>query len=240
MVFPSHSGTLDRMENSINLDGRWRLQPETTGIIGYRYSQTDFTADQVIGATVNTNTLALVPVNSNSRNSRSHFIYAGLEHSFRPDLHGSVQAGGQYTDFYNANSTVVSPYAQLSLSWLYLPDSYLQIGFTHKRSATEVVGDPTDFVRDMETSVVFTDLHHEILPNLFMDLSATIQDSTFFGGGPVYDGKSETDYALGLQFEYHFNPNFSAQIGYNYDRQDSIAGRNFDRNRVYIGATASY
>ena len=40
-VIPSSSGTLDRMEHSVHLDSRWHFLPETTGIFGYQYSQTD-------------------------------------------------------------------------------------------------------------------------------------------------------------------------------------------------------
>ena len=66
-----------------------------------------------------------------------------------------------------------------------------------------------------------------------------IQHSTFNGG----ELNNETDifYLVGLNFEYRFNPHFSANAGYNYDKLDSdLGGRSFDRNRVYIGVTASY
>jgi hypothetical protein len=48
-------------------------------------------------------------------------------------------------------------------------------------------------------------------------------------------------YLLGLNLEYRFNSNFSADVGYNYDRLESdLGGRSFDRNRVYLGITATY
>jgi hypothetical protein len=42
---------------------------------------------------------------------------------------------------------------------------------------------------------------------------------------------------------YQFNPYFSAEVGYDYDNvwaSGSLAYQNYDRNRVYIGVTASY
>jgi hypothetical protein len=44
-----------------------------------------------------------------------------------------------------------------------------------------------------------------------------------------------------LDFEYRFTQYFSAHAGYNYDRLESKdIGRTFDRNRVYVGVTATY
>ena len=58
-------------------------------------------------------------------------------------------------------------------------------------------------------------------------------------GGPL-DNRDEKYYLVGLNLEYRFNPHFAAHVGYNYDKLESEAGRSFDRNRVYIGVTASY
>src|SRR5207249_4141092 len=51
----SHSGTLDRVEHTIHLDGRWQLQPETTGIIGYQFGQVDYIGNEPIGGVFTTN-----------------------------------------------------------------------------------------------------------------------------------------------------------------------------------------
>jgi hypothetical protein len=45
----------------------------------------------------------------------------------------------------------------------------------------------------------------------------------------------------GLMLEYSFTPNWSAHVGYNFDLLESdLKGRDYDRNRVYIGVRASY
>src|SRR6267378_1119486 len=88
-IVPSLSGTLDRMEHSIHIDSRWHFAPQTTGIFGYQYSQMDYLGNEDIqGAPGN-------PLNlrSKNRNSRSHYLYAGVEHSFTPDLSGSAKIG---------------------------------------------------------------------------------------------------------------------------------------------------
>ena len=79
---------------------------------------------------------------------------------------------------------------------------------------------------------------------------AQLQNSTYNGG--ALENEADMYYLLGLSLEYRFSPNFSASVGYNYDRLDSSsvidstqlantgAQRSFDRNRVYLGVTATY
>jgi outer membrane scaffolding protein for murein synthesis (MipA/OmpV family) len=44
-----------------------------------------------------------------------------------------------------------------------------------------------------------------------------------------------------LNLEYRFNPNWSTEVGYNFDRLDSdLRDRSFTRNRVYAGVRATY
>src|SRR5712691_692054 len=45
----SRAALLDRIEHYVHLDGRWTVQPETTAVLGYRYGQTDYTGNDVIG-----------------------------------------------------------------------------------------------------------------------------------------------------------------------------------------------
>ncbi len=231
------------MEQSGHIDSRWHLLPETTGIFGYQYSQSEYGSDEPIQGNV------LIPaslVTSKIRNSRSHYVYAGAEHSFTPDLSASAKLGAQYIDFFNDSTfqNEWSPYAQASVRYLYMVESSVEVGVVHQRSASDVVGLSTDrgtgnFVHDQEATTAYGSLRHRIMPNLFGSLMGTYQHSTFNGG--TFDNETENFYLVGLNFEYRFNPHLSAHAGYNYDRLESdIAGRGFTRNRVYIGVTAAY
>jgi predicted porin len=72
-------------------------------------------------------------------------------------------------------------------------------------------------------------------------LNGSAQNSAFEHGGPAFKDTSEQFYEFGANLEYVFNANFSAHVGYDYNRLDSdIPGRSYSRNKVYIGATASY
>src|SRR5436190_13382621 len=47
--FPSNAGLLDRIEHYLHIDARWQILPSTVGVLGYRYSETDYTANEQIG-----------------------------------------------------------------------------------------------------------------------------------------------------------------------------------------------
>ncbi len=230
-ITPSIGGLLDRMEHYAHVDSRWQLQPETVGIIGYQFRQINYTGDEVFAP----------GVTSSSRDSRNHYGYVGLDHTFTPSLSGSLRAGGEYVDYYNFGETTVSPYVLISLRYTYIPGSYLEVGFTHDRNATDTLGFTGDsFTLDQESSIVYFTVNHKITEKLHGSIIGQFQDSVFHGG--AFNNESERFWMAGVNLQYDFSRNFSAEIGYNYDRLDSDMGdlRNLDRNRVYIGLTARY
>ncbi len=252
---PSNSGRLDRMENTIHLDTKWVLQPETVGIFGAQYRTVNYTAGEAIGVIVQPTPFApggFIPrvIFSDTRNDHEYYGYVGVDHTFRPELSGSVRAGARYLDFYNdpnGTGNGWGPYAMLSLNWAYAPDSRVELGVTHDMSATDVVGttfgvagpNQTSFTAYSAATVVYCAVRHRIAPRLRGSLIGQFQNSTYKGG--AFDSDTEQDYLVGLNLTYELSPHLSAEAGYNYDRLESdIPGRKFDRNRVYIGATASY
>jgi uncharacterized protein (PEP-CTERM system associated) len=126
------------------------------------------------------------------------------------------------------------------LTYVYAPESYLQAGFQEGRAATDIVGSSrADLVRDTESSVLYATVRHRIIPNFFANATGTFQHSVFQGGS--IDGKAEDLYEFGVNLEYQFNPHISAHVGYDWDHLDSdVDLRSYTRNKVYIGATASY
>ncbi len=239
------AGLLDELDHMVHLDLRYQIQPQTVGVIGYQFRETDYIANQVIGAYTDSN-FNLVPVMSDERNARMNYLYLGLDHNFRPDLSGSVRAGARYTQYYNdpLSQDQASPYAMASLKYTYLPESYLQVGFSYDYSPSSVFNPNTanDLTLNAQSATVFASITHRITPKLFGSITAQYQNSTLYGGGPTIDGQSENYYLVGLNLQYRFTPNFSTEIGYNYDDVNShiAAQPGFDRNRVYVGVTGSY
>jgi Putative beta-barrel porin 2 len=242
-ITPSNSGQLNRVENTPRIDTRWQLQPDTVGIVGFAFSQVDYTGDEPI-AGINGDPATYIM--SDSRNNRSYIGYVGAEHTFRPDFTATARIGAQYADFYNApnaegsSKTDTSPYALATVRYTYAAGSYLEGGFSYGRNASDLVGTSTNGITlDAQSAVVYASLNHRITPKLHGSLVAQFQDSTYYGG--IYNNKTDLYYTVGLDFQYYFTPHFSAELGYNYDKLDSeVGGRSFDRNRVYTGVTASF
>lgn len=228
----SNSALLDRMQHAVHLDSRWTIQPQTIGILGYMYSEVDYTADQIIG-------LAPGPIMSDSRNSRGNTIYAGVEHTFTPDISGVIKGGVQIVDYPNNPSadTEVSPYVQGSLRYAYRATSSLEAGVSLMRSPTDAFNPAgSSYVLDSQSLVFYAAWVHEILPHLFSNLNGSYQQQRFNGG--TLDGDDGYYYRVGASLGYEFTKNLSANVGYNWDQADNYAS--YNRNRVYIGMTATY
>jgi uncharacterized protein (PEP-CTERM system associated) len=89
-----------------------------------------------------------------------------------------------------------------------------------------------------QSATVYASLNHRITPKLYGSILAQFQNSTYYGG--TFDGMTDKYYLVGLNLQYRFTPNFSAEIGYNYDNVNSQVSVTYDRNRVYVGFTGSY
>jgi len=250
--FPSASlaGLLNRIENVAHLDGRWQWRPDTTVVVGYQFSDVDYTGNQIIGIEPNGNLLF-----SKVQDNRSEYGYIGLDHTFRRDLTGSIRAGGRYNDYINDpnSQNEPSPYVMASLHFTYMPESFVEAGASYDRTATDLftVNQNTGSITtDAQAASLWLSWNHRITPKLFFSVLAQIQDNVYNGG--ALDNETDLFYIVGLNLRYNFNPHFSAEIGYNYDRLDSnsainnyymqafAASRSFDRNQAYIGVTATY
>jgi hypothetical protein len=252
VVQPSLAGALNRIENRAHIEGNYQIMPETKVLLGYQFTDVNYTGDQLIGGvpvydSSGTVVGVLDPVFSKNRNSREHTFYAGAEHNFSPEFKGAIRAGASYTDYYDqsSNSSVDNtwtPYVNATLRYNYAPQSFVEGGFSYDRNATDVVGGSlaNTTTLDAQSAVVFVSLNHRLTPQIFGSLLGQFQNSHYRGG--TFDGQDEQYYLLGLQLEYRFNQYFSAHVGYNYDnlRSSSAINRSFDRNRVYIGLTATY
>jgi Putative beta-barrel porin 2 len=225
---PSFSGLLDRIEQILRLEGQWHVSPQTTALFGYQYGRINDTADEVIDFPLTTYE------ESDDRNSRSHYVYGGVTHAFRPDLTGSLRAGARFSDFYNVGEDRVTPYLRTSLRYDYAAQSYLEAGGSYDFTAGGAVGS-----QGAETANIFGTLRHRITPKIFGSATALFQNSTYKGDAGI-DGKTDQLYNLGLNLEYMFTAHLSSHIGYNFDSVDSEIGSDYNRNRVYIGVTARY
>jgi predicted porin len=167
-----------------------------------------------------------------------------VDHTFNPQLNGAVRLGAQITDYpnlqdlaqsgaVNVDDNSVIPYVDARLTWTYNPGSYMTLGVINTLNQTDVAA------LAQESVAVYGTLNHRITPKVTGSVVGTFQDSKYKQG--IYNGEVDLLYLAGVNLNYAFNPNLSAEAGYNFDRLDSdLPSRSYSRNRVYIGLRATY
>lgn len=244
---PTHSAIHDRFEHTFLLNLRWQVVQETVGVIGYDYAITKYTSDEFIGVIGDPWTGVYVP--ADWRDRRSHFLYAGVDHNFSPRMLLSVRVGAQDADFHNdpTSDPSVTPYGDVSLSYVYKAGSNLRVGVSHMRSHTDIIapvqtpapGANDQITSDQQATVLYGMVTHAFTPRLTGTLSGHYQDSTFEGGG--YDSQSEAFFGASLGLSYKINRHWFADVGYSFSALDSdIRFREYDRNRFFAGVSAVF
>jgi len=227
-----NSLVLDRVEHYVTFENRLLLRPVTTGIVGYQFGMIDYTEDEAFAG-------GGLPEH---RNNRSHYIYLGADHRFTPELSGSVRGGARINDYYNDpddSDAEVSPYGKVTLSYSYAPQSQVMLRVSYDRTATDVIGTGTDLVTDAQSVAFYVGLDHRLAARLFWHLGGQYQNSEFQNGD--LDGGKDNFYSIDTSLRYEINRFLSTHVGYSFDKLDSdVDGREFDRNRVYLGVTATY
>jgi hypothetical protein len=240
---PSLAGLLNRLQNDVSLNVNWRLQPTLVSFLGFKYDQINYTGDEPIG--YNFANPAAGPLMSDNRDSQSEFVYLGGQYTPLDNLNFVGQAGVQYIDYNNpapgySSNDHFSPYANISGTYTYLPGSYVQMGFTESRTATDIVApNASSITQDQLSSTLYAVLNHQFTPRIIGSINGQVQLNTFYGG--TVDGQSQNWYGVGINLAYIFNPHLSADIGYNYDDVTSVSVQpGYNRNRVYVGVTGTY
>ncbi len=231
----SRSALLDRMEHLPQVEGLWHFRPDTSLLLGYQYHEVDYrSSDSIVTGPY---------VDPETRNSQSHRIYVGAEHQATQNLDLSIRAGGEFTDYPDADPLVASgvvnddnsttPFVDARGTWTYNPGSYVQIGVVHTLNATDVLA------LNQESTAVWGVINHRITPKLTGAVVGQFQHSSYTEG--QFDGDTDLLYLIGVNFNYELNPYLALEAGYNWDRLDSdLSGRGYTRNRAYAGVRASY
>ncbi|MEK9138947.1 MAG: outer membrane beta-barrel protein, partial [Bacteroidota bacterium] len=181
----SLSSLLDRTEHMGTINLRWQALPSTIGIAGYQYGVTSYDSKNVLAIRANFTPGGIVfrDIHSDIRDSTSHYVYTGVDHSFTPQLNSSLRLGAQFTQYDNIDEDTASPYVDGSATWTYNPGSYVQLGVRHQRQATDIaffnVDTPT---LDQEASTVYLQLNHKITAKLTGSLLGQFQNASFNAG----------------------------------------------------------
>jgi predicted porin len=229
-----YSSILDRMEHLAHLDLRWRIRPELIGVFGYQFGYNDYSGDSAMYFDAFGN-----KVTSDVRDSYNHYI----DHSFTAKLKGSIRLGAQYVDYTDAlpgTDNKWTPYADSSLTYTYMPDSYLQVGVKVTRLATDIVSpDSSGPTEDQEARTIYAMVNHKFTSRFTANIIGQYQNAEFSEG--AFDNDKDKLYLIGVNLDYALTKYFGLEAGYNYDKLDSdVPNRSYNRNRFYFGIRATY
>jgi hypothetical protein len=182
--------------------------------------------------------------NSSQRDGATQGAHLGLAYQLTGNISLNAVVGASYSDNSNdpfQHTTDISPTANVSLSYTYLPGDYVQVGVTQAHNSTDVIQPGTDgsLTQYEDTTAVFVDVNHKLTEKLTGTVIGQYSYSSFVGGAASMDADQLVD--VGVNLTYQITQHFSADCGYNFDDLFSqLQSRGFSRNRVYLGLSANY
>lgn len=230
----SYAAPLNRIEHEPGVRLNYQFTPTTVFGLGYAYNIKDYRPFSLVDRDVNT-----------------HRVYGSVDHSFTGTLQASLRGGVEVSDWDDPSiSDETSPYVDASVTWTYLPGSYLQGGVHHGREATDAyLGNALDIV-DSEATSFYVAVSHEITAKFRATVNARYQYGDLKYNGAATSISTDKYLLIGLVLNYKFTQWLSGEVAYYYDDARSSGlgfipalnghGRDFERNRVFFGVRLTY
>ena len=244
----SYSALFDSVESLFHVDVQWFKSETTVYFTGYQFGLFNYTSSDVIGVGYDPGLpggrppagTPTVPIYSDSKNNVSHYLYVGAKRALSKQLTTVASWGAQYTDYYNANDSSLSPYIDLKVDYTYLPGSSAEMGMTVKRGPADVgIGSDGKLTLDALAGTFYGSINHRFTYRLNGTIYLSYQHTTYNGG--IYDGKSNDYLTIDSRLDYKLRENLFLDLGYVwYLYTSTIPGVDFTRNRVYLGIRATY
>lgn len=213
----------DRMEHTINLENRWQMLPTSVAVLGYRFN--------------------LVEYEQLPKSSHSHFLMGGVDHKISDVWMASVRGGAEMRNFDEGDDSL-APYFSLSTSYSYAPNSSASLFYSHSLSLTDV-----GLYTVQMSDTVGLNIYHALTPDFGFRLASAFTWGGYDAENTIdddMDGVSAVDFNefsmyLDAALSYSINRHLSAELGYIFSHLDSeLPGRDYDRNRYYIGLRGTY
>lgn len=233
----SYSAYLDKVSHSFHLDAQWFSSESTLLFSGYQIEFSEYTYGDPIYRDDQG-----FQVYADIKNYRSHYLYIGAKQELSRQLNVSSKVGLQYTDYYNARESSLSPYVDLNATYTYLPGSTLQVGANVQRYPADVTAVSSDVTLDQLTGSAFVTVSHRITPRVTGNVDLRYQHSIYNGGAD--DGNADDYFTMAMSAEYKIREHLFANVSYVWSKL--VSGRDFSefidfsRNQVYLGVRATY
>lgn len=208
----------DRFEHTFGNEFRFLVLPTTTLVGEYRYQIVDY--------------------DTATRDSTTHFVLAGVDHTFNPRFNVSVRAGAEFRDIDNFGERT-SPYAESTLR--YAVGQRTSVSWTNRYGLEEpdVIGAPsrTTYRTGLVVSHGFTS-RITATGNLFYqhDDNDGVATPTF-----IVPPFTEDVLDIGLGLRYEINHYLAFLAGYEHAEVFSdVFLREYSRNRYYLGLNGTF
>lgn len=208
----------DRFEHTFANEFRFLLLPTTSLIGDYRFMVVDY--------------------DTATRDSTTHFLLAGVDHSFNPRFNLSVRGGVEFRS-YEGDNDRSSPYFEGAVNYAVGPRT--SVSWTNRYSIEEpdVPG-----AQSRTTFRTGLQLLYGITPRISARVGAFYQhdeNEAFIAPGTVSPEFTEDAFDLALGIRYNINRNWSLEAGYNHiEVLSDVVLREYSRNRYFLGVAYGF
>ena len=212
----------DRFDNTFGNEFRFLVWPTTLLIAEYRY--------------------LFVAYDSIPRDTTSHFVLAGVDHSFNPRLSASLRAGAQFRHYEEPESMAsdrTSPYFEGTLKYSVAKET--SVSWTNRYSIedTDVAISPS-----RETFRTGLSARHNLTPRVSASLRAYYVHDDYQSlnmPGAVSTAFTEDAIDFAVSCRYSVTRYFGVEAGFNHTEVTSdVALREYSRNRYWAGLNLSF
>ncbi len=208
----------DRTEHTFGNEFRFLVLPTTTLVGEYRFEIIDFV--------------------DAPRDSTTHFLLAGVDHTFNPRFNVSLRAGVEFRDIDNFGERT-SPYAESTLRYAVGQRTSINWVTRYGLEEPDVAGTQsrTTFRTGLNVNYVITSRLSATGAFFYQhDDNAELSTPTFFV--PQFN---EDSLEIGIALRYEINRFFALLAGYNHSEVFSDVNlREYSRNRYYVGLNATF
>ncbi|MGZ8899666.1 MAG: outer membrane beta-barrel protein [Limisphaerales bacterium] len=214
----------DRFEHTIGNEFRFLVWPTTTLVAEYRFGIVDYTE-------------------MNNRNSTSHYLLGGFDHSFSPRFNISTRAGVEFRSYdedfdnnpfifdNNNDNDQTSPYAELTLNYALAQNT--QVSWSNRYSIEE---SDVPEIQSRQTYRTALSIRHSFTSRISAGLNFAYQNDDY-DGNFITPGFNEDSFDISLSVRYAITRNWAFDAGYHHTEviSNEALFREYSRNRYYAG-----
>ncbi|MEP6602340.1 MAG: outer membrane beta-barrel protein [Spartobacteria bacterium] len=205
----------DRIENTFGNEFKFLLWPTTSLVAEYRFQIVNY--DENI-----------------DRDSTTHFVLGGFDHSFSPRFSASFRGGAEFRDYEGETRDQSSPYFEGTLNYALGKDT--SISWTNRYAIEE-----SDVLINPSRTTFRTGLRlkHNFTQRISMNAAAYYENDEYDGvdtSTAFSPSFSEEAFDAAVSLRYAITRHFAVEAGYNHTEiWSDITLREYSRNRYWGG-----